>query len=49
MGIGDLKPAPQVLLKCFLKGKGGIDIFKDIFRRMMMMDWLVGRLISAPG
>ena len=48
MGIGDLKPAPQVLLKCSLKGKRGIDIFKDIFRRMMI-DWLVGRLISAPG
>ena len=41
MGIGDLKPAPQVLLKCLLQGKGGIDIFKVILERMMMINWLV--------
>ena len=36
MGIGDLKPAPQALLKCLLQGKGGIDIFKVILERMMI-------------
>ena len=35
MGIGDLKPAPQALLKCLLQGKGGIDIFKVILERIV--------------
>ena len=47
MEIADFKCVPQVLLKCLLQGKGGIDMYKDILKRMMMLACLLAYLLAC--